>query len=411
MTDTTRFPSLPGRLLLAAAALLLVGSRLAAGADWPQWRGSKQDGISTEAKWLKQWPQEGPKQLWKATIGVGLSSCSVSAGKVYTMGNSEETDTVFCFDAATGREVWKHAYPCSAKDPNGYVGPRCTPTVHNGRVYTLSRNGHFFCLDAATGKVLWSKNFAEDYGVKPPTWGYSGSPLIEGEWVITEVGGKGSSVVAFNKTDGQEVWKAGDDPVAYSTLYAFDHQGKRGLAVLSAAGIVGRSALDGKELWRHPWKTSYDVNAATPIVADGKVFISSGYGKGCALIDFTGAEPKVVWEHKKMRNHVASCVLWDKHLYGFDEGQLKCLDWATGEEKWAEKAYGKGSCFRAGDSFVIYSDKGRVATAELTPSGCREISGFQVLTGKDTWAIPVLSDGKLFCRSSPVLVALDVQAQ
>jgi outer membrane protein assembly factor BamB len=144
-------------------------------------------------------------------------------------------------------------------------------------------------------------------------------------------------------------------------------------------------------------------------VADGKVFLSSGYGKGCALIDFTGEAPKVVWEHKKMRNHVATCILWGDHLYGFDENQLKCLDWATGEEKWADRAYGKGSCFQAGDAFVIYSDKGRVATAELSPAGCREISGFQVLTGKDTWAIPVLAGGRLFCRSSPDLVALDVR--
>ncbi len=229
--------------------------------------------------------------------------------------------------------------------------------------------------------------------------------------MITEVGGRGSSVVAFNKLDGKEVWKAGHHPVAYSSIFAYDHQGKRCLAVFSAAAIAGRSAQDGREAWHCLWKTSYDVNAATPIVADGKVFVSSGYGTGCALLDFSSGKLEVVWEHNKMRNHVATCVLWDNHLYGFDENQLKCLDWTTGEEKWADKAYGKGSCFRAGDAFVVYSDKGRVAVAELSPAGCREISGYQVLTGKDTWSIPVLSGGKLFCRSSPNLVALDVRGK
>jgi hypothetical protein len=178
--------------------------------------------------------------------------------------------------------------------------------------------------------------------------------------------------------------------------------------VLSAAGIVGRSAKDGRELWRHPWKTSYDVNAATPIIRDGKVFISSGYNSGCALIEFTGAAPKVLWQHKKMRNHVATCVLWKGHLYGFDEGQLKCLDWATGEEKWDDRNYGKGSLFLAGDKFIVYGDKGRVAVVEPSPEACREIAGFQVLGGKDTWAVPVLANGRLYCRSQQDLVCLNV---
>lgn len=392
------------------ATLALCGST-AFGADWAQWLGPKRNGISSESQWLHQWPAAGPAQLWKANVGIGLASMSVSNGKLYTMGNTEENDSIYCLDAKTGKELWRHSYPCSSKDPNGYPGPRCTPTVDGNRVYSLSRNGHFFCLDAATGKVVWSKEFPKDYGAKVPTWGYAGSPLMEGDWVITEVGGNGSSVVAFNKANGQEAWKAGDDVIGYSSILAFDDKGQRCLAVFSAAGIVGRSAKDGKELWRHPWKTSYDVNAATPVIADGKVFVSSGYGKGCALIDFSSGTAKVVWEHKKMRNHVATCILSQGHLYGFDENQLKCLDLATGEEKWAEKAYGKGCLFLAGDKWVIYSDRGRVATAELTPAGCKEISGFQVLTGKDTWAIPVLANGRLYCRSAQDLVCLDVAAK
>lgn len=397
-------------LATVAVAAVLGGLTLSA-EDWPRWRGPRVDGISTEKGWRAEWPAEGPKVLWKAGIGVGFSSMSVSQGRVFTMGNTDDVDTVFCFDAASGKVLWKHSYPCSAKDPNGYLGPRCTPTVDGNRVFSLSRNGHFFCLDAATGKVLWSKDFTKDYGAKPPTWGYAGSPHIEGDWVVTEVGGAGTSVVAFNKTDGKEAWKAGDDPVAYSSIVGFEDQGQRCLAAFSAAAIVGRRARNGQELWRYPWKTSYDVNAATPIVHDGKVFVSSGYGKGCVLLDIAGGQAKPVWESKKMRNHVNSCILLDGHLYGFDENQLKCLEWATGQEKWVERAYGKGSLTRVGDRFVLYSDRGRVATADLTPDGCKELAGFQVLTGKDTWAAPVLANGLLYCRAGGDLACLDVRGK
>lgn len=393
--------------ILAASGLTLsLGA-----ADWPQWRGPNRDGTTDESGWLTEWPADGPKQLWKASVGIGYSSMSVSQNRLYTLGNTADNDSVYCLDATTGKELWKHTYPCIAKDPNGYHGPRCTPTADGNRVYSLSRNGHFFCLDAASGKVLWSKDFAKDYGAKPPRWGFAGSPLIEGNWVLTEVGGSGSSVVAFDKATGKEVWKAGDDPVAYSSITAFDHAGQRCLAVFSATGIVGRSAKDGKELWRHPWKTSYDVNAATPIVMGNQVFISSGYNTGCALIQFDGDAAKAVWQNKSMRNHVGTCVLRDGYLYGFDEGQLKCLDWKTGEEKWAERKYGKGSLFLAAGTFVVYGDKGYVATAELSPAGCKEISGLQVLGGKDTWAMPILANGRLYCRSQADLVCLDVKGR
>jgi outer membrane protein assembly factor BamB len=395
---------------LAAATALLFAWPLAAN-DWPQWLGPNRNGISREQSWLAQWPDGGPKQLWKADVGIGLSSMSVSQGRLFTLGNTADSDSVSCFDANTGAVLWKHSYPCPAKDPNGYHGTRCTPTVDSDRVYSLSRHGHFFCLSADTGKVNWSKEFSKDYQGKTPTWGYAGSPLIEQDMVITEVGGPGASVVAFNKKDGTEIWKAGDDPVGYSSIVAFDHAGQRCLAVFSAAAIVGRSAKDGKELWRVPWKTSWDVNAATPIVLGDKVFVSSGYNRGCALIQFGGGQPKTLWENKKMRNHVATCVAKDGYLYGFDENALKCLELATGEEKWAENKYGKGSAFLAGDKFIVFSQTGRVATAELSPSGCKEIAGFQVLGGKDTWTIPVLANGKLYCRSGKDLVCLDVAAR
>jgi outer membrane protein assembly factor BamB len=393
-------------LLLLGLAAFITTSALAD--DWPQWRGMNRDGVSHEKGWASQWPTEGPKQLWKAAVGVGYSSMSVANGRLFTMGNVSEVDNVYCLDAKTGKEIWKHSYPCSSKDPNGYPGPRCTPTVDGDFVYTVSRDGQLFCLAVADGKVVWQKDYKKDYGGKVPQWGFSTSPLVEGSMLIIEAGGPGASMVALDKKTGKEIWKAGDDKAGYSSPIAFTWKGDREIALFTASGIVARKANDGQELWRHDWKTSYDVNAATPIVSEDKMFISSGYNTGCALLQFSVKPPKVVWQNKAMRNHVNSSVLHEGFLYGFDEKDLKCLDFKTGEVKWSEGSFGKGSVILADGKLIIYSDNGRLATAEANPAGYKEISSAQVLGGKTTWSLPVLADGNIFCRSLENLIALDV---
>ncbi len=177
-------------------------------ADWYRWRGPDLNGISTETGWQTQWPAEGPKQLWKAAVGVGFSSMSISQGRVYTMGNDgDATDTVWCLDAATGAPVWKHSYPCPL-DPKYYEGgTSSTPTVDGDRVYTMSRKGDLFCLDAAKGKVLWSKNIPADLGSEVPTWGFAGSPLVEGDLLILDIGTAG---LALNKKTGAVIWHSGN---------------------------------------------------------------------------------------------------------------------------------------------------------------------------------------------------------
>lgn len=377
--------------------------------DWPQWRGPDRNGVSAEKGWSADWSAEGPKRLWKGKIGVGYSSVAVSNGRLYTMGNIDETDHVFCLDANTGKELWKHSYPCSSRDPNDYHGTRCTPAVEGSRVFSVSREGHFFCLDANSGKPLWSKNYRTDYGASPPKWGFSASPLVEGDLVIVEVGTKGASVVAFNKATGEEVWKAGSGRPGYSSPVAFTHEGKRAVAVLTASALAGRSLADGKELWRFPWKTSYDVNAATPVIEGDKAFVSGGYNHGCALVQFSASPPKVLWENKNMRNHVNSCVLWQGHLYGFDESELRCLDLQTGDVKWTDRSHGKGSLIVADGKLIIYSDRGKLSTAEASSAGYKELASAQVLGGRSTWAVPVLANGKIYCRSLENLVCLEVK--
>jgi len=374
-------------------------------ADWPCFRGPDHDGIAKETGWSVQWPATGPKQLWKAKVGTGFASFSVVAGRVYTTGNAKDADTVFCFDANTGLEVWNHSYPAKL-DPKYYEGgPSATPTVDGNRVFTFSKRGVIHCLDAAKGTVLWSKDLSEELKAKMPTWGFASSVLIEGELAILNLGAAGA---ALDKTTGKVVWSSGDDEAGYATAVPFEAAGQRAVALAIKRDVVALNAKDGKELWRFPWKTDYDVNAADPIISGGKVFISSGYNHGGGVFDVSAVPAKKVWENKNMRNHFNSCVLWQGHLYGVDEKELRCLGFDAGEVKWSETSVGKGSVMLADGKLIVLSEKGELMVAEVSPTAFKPIARAQVLGGK-CWTTPVLANGRIYCRNAAGdVVAVDV---
>lgn len=400
------------RLLIALTLMLPASNRVFA-ADWPRWRGPDLNGISKETGWQTQWPAEGPKQLWKAKVGIGFSSFSVAEGRVYTMGNANNTDTVFCFDAATGKEIWKHSYPCPLDAKYYEGGAHATPTVDGDRVYTMSKRGEIFCLDAAKGSVVWSKKVAEELGAKMPTWAYASSVLVEGDLLLVSVGSAGT---ALSKKDGKVVWNSGKDVANYCTPVPFGAGGQRAVALFTKDHIAAVLVADGKELWRYPWKTDYDINAADPIVSGDQVFISAGYKHGAALIKIAGGKPEKVWENKNMRNHFNSCVLVDGFIYGFDgdagkaDTGLKCLDWSTGDVKWSNNT-GVGGLMVAGDKLIAMNEKGELIVAEATPKEFKQLARAQVLGGK-CWTTPVLANGRIYCRNAAGdVVCLDVSGK
>ncbi|HUT01130.1 MAG TPA: PQQ-binding-like beta-propeller repeat protein [Phycisphaerae bacterium] len=373
-------------VLLAAAALC------ASAADWPIYRGPEHNGISAETGWFA--PGAKLSVAWSQKVGTGCSSMTVVGERLFTMGNIEKSkDVVYCFNAADGKLVWKFAYDCPLSPKMYEGGPNATPTVADGKVYTLSKQGDVFCLDAATGEKVWSVRL----GAKAPTWGYASSLLVLGKSVLLNAGDAGT---ALDKDTGKVLWSSGEGPGGYSTPVPYEQGGQTLIALFSRRSVVGVQAADGKKVWEHEWKTSYDVNAADPVLIDGgkKVFISSGYNSGCMLLNVSGGSATEAWRNKNMRNKHTNSVVQDGAIFGFDESVLTCLDLATGEKKWTQSGLGSGALVLADGKLVLLAEKGKVVVAEASPAGFKELASVQAVKG-NCWAAPTLAHGRIYARS------------
>ena len=392
--------------------ILACGLATGFGDDWPRWRGPDLNGISRERGWSTSWPKEGPKRLWKAEVGIGFSGITVADGRVFTLGNQNETDTVFCFDEKTGKELWRHSYAC-ALDPKYYEGgPGSSPTIDGARVYTLSKRGHLFCFDAASGKMMWQKDLMADLGVKKPEWGFAGSPLVEGDVLVLNLGQAGTGI---DKRSGKVVWTSGKDMAGYATPIPYLSGSERLAAIFSSKALVGVSVRDGKEHWRYPWVERWHINAADPILNNGQIFIST-FGKGCALLRLSGGgTPTVLWENQNMGNHFNSCVLVGDYLYGVNgntdkaEKDFRCLALKDGAVKWSHNGLGLGSIMAADNKLIILSERGELVIAEANPHAFKELARAQVIGGK-CWTVPVLANGRIYCRNAQgTVVCVDVR--
>ncbi len=370
----------------------------AGAADWPRWRGPNADGISVETDWsVEAFSSLTP--AWKINVGAGYSAVAVVGNRLYTMGNRDKTDYVGCVDVESGDVLWTFPYACKGLQ---YPGPRATPTVDGGSVYTLSPRGHLFCLDAESGDKKWGVNVAQQFKAKLPKWGFAGSVLIDGELAIVNAGEHG---MAFNKETGKKVWVSKPSAAGYATPVVYEFGGRRCLAVFGAKAAYGVDVKTGEKIWSYSWKTSYDVNAADPIVFDKYVFLTSGYNRGATLIDITGGKPRKVWENKKLASHFSSCVLIDGYIYGINgnvgKGTLVCLDAMTGNPAW-EKKLEFGSLIAAGGRLIIFTEKGEVRVAEVSPKGYKQLAAgktFSPGAGR-IWTPPTLANSRLYCRAS-----------
>lgn len=393
--------------------ILLALNTVALSADWPQWRGPERNGISAETGWQAEWSGNGPKVLWSAEVGLGFSSFVVADGRVFTTGHADGQDTVFCLDAATGKEAWKHSYPADLGDKYYEGGTSATPTVDGERVYHLSRWGDTFCFEVATGKVVWQTNVQKDTGANIPDWGYAGAPLVHDRLLILNVGRSGC---ALDKATGKLVWKSDEDNSGYSTPLPWKRADGTAVLLGSGRAYLAVNPQTGAVLWEHRWNTSYGVNAADPIVDGDRVLISSGYNKGAALLKIEGGTPVQLWQVRDFRNQFTSSVLISGQVYGIDhdenkQASLKCLDFMTGEVRWTDESVGFGSLMAASGKLIVLTSKGELITANASPQKFNVISRAKVLDGK-CWSQPVLANGRIYVRNAPgKVLCLDVSAK
>ncbi len=405
----------PLTAFVLVAALLCAGPPAAAAPhDWPQWRGPNRDGISAEAGLLETWPSSGPRELWRVPLGEGYSGMSVVGSSLFTIYSDRKSEYVVALDVATGKERWRVLLDSAYRDFQGN-GPRSTPTVADGVLYAVGAQGKLAALQASSGKVLWRLDLKEDLGAEPPRWGVSTSPLLEGNLLILDAGARpGASVVALDRHSGEVVWASASDKAGYSAPLAITAAGRRQVLAFTGTQLVSIEPEGGKVLWRKPWKTSYNVNAATPIfIPPDRVFVASGYDTGGALLRITSEDGGIgvseVWRLSGMKNQFSSSVYLDGFIYGFDNATLKAIDAQTGREAWAVRAgLGHGSLTYADGHFYVLSDRGKLALVAANPEAFTEKASFQVLKGK-CWTVPTVANGRLFVRNEKEIVALDVK--
>lgn len=403
----------------------VAGPSRAVADDWPAWRGPNRDGISRETGLLKEWPPEGPKLLWKATgLGEGNSTPSIVGKLLYVMGDRDGKEWVMALDwTGEGKQAWATPVGPIRHKGNGFPGPRSTPTIDAGRLYTLGINGDLLCLDAGTGRVIWRHDLVGEFGGKVPAWGYSESVLIDGEWVVCTPGGQRATVLALRKADGRSVWASPvGDPAAYSSIIEVSiGQGKqvRQYVQLTEKGLIGVNASDGKLLWRYGRRGNGHAKVTTTVWFGQTVFTATGYGSGSgALVRIEqtaeGFSPQELYSTKGMKSHLGGMILLDGYLYGCnDPSILTCLKYETGQVMWTDRSSGRCSLLYADSVLYCRSEKGPVSLVEATAEGFRLKGRFNQpdRSNKQSWPHPVIANGRLFLRDQDVLLCYDVQAE
>ena len=382
---------------------------------WTNYRGPKRDGKYDETTVSTNWPASGLPVIWKQPVGVGYASFVVAEGKAYTIEQRRNQEVVAAYDLNNGHELWTQKWNAEYSDSTG-DGPRATPTWDQGRIYALGATGELRCLDGNSGSVIWGKNILSDNQAKNLQWAMAAAPLIVDDKVIVLPGGtSGKSVVAYNKTTGAPVWRVLSDTQAYVSPMLVELAGRRQIVVVSSTRVVGLTPEKGELLWEYPWDTDMGINVSQPIVVDrNRFFISSGYGKGAALVEVNGSGNKLsastIWENKNMKNKFNSSVLHNGYIYGLDEGIMVCLDVNTGERKWKEGRFGYGQIILTNGHLIVTSDQGEVALLRATPEKYTEVARFSAVKGQ-TWNYPAIASGRLLVRNSNEMAAYDISGR
>jgi outer membrane protein assembly factor BamB len=404
--------------LLLLLVMCLVSAGAATDGNWAQWRGPNRDGVSAETGLLKQWPAGGPPVSWTATgMGKGYGTVAVQGDRLYVQGTVGSSSAVFCLRRSDGGPTWTRALG-RALDQDKGGGPRGTPTVEGDVLYALTEAGDLACLRLSDGSVVWTRNILSDFGGSNPTWLISESPLVDGPHLIVTPGGRNAGLVALDKKTGKTVWTTKDlsDQAGYASAIVADVQGVRTIMTLTAGAAVGVRANDGKLMWRYTKAANDTANITTPVFFNSKVFVTSAYNTGAALLQLTAANGEVTANEayftREIMNHHGGVVYVNGYLYGFSNAILTCLNAETGAVQWKNRSVGKGSLTYADGMLYVLGENLTAGLVDASPAAYTERSRFQIGDqGWPSWAHPVVAGGRLYLRNQGVLTSYVVAAK
>ena len=386
--------------------------------DWPQFLGPTRNGKYAGTDLTTVLPKAGPPVVWKKAIGQGFSGPVVFEGKLILFHRVHDKEAVECLDAGTGKEIWRFEYVTRYRDDFGFdEGPRSTPLVANGRVYTFGAEGMLHCLDFATGKKLWSVDTHQQFDVRKGFFGAACSPLAEGRAVLLNIGGsKPSGLVAFDRDTGKVMWAVSRDEASYSSPVAATVGGLRTVFCFTRNGLIGADPSAGSLRFEFPWRARMQasVNAAAPLVAGDSVFISASYQTGAALLQIAGSAIRKVWSSDDvLSNHYASSVAHNGYLYGFHGRQehgpsLRSVELQTGKVMWSVDSFGSGTVTLVGAHLMVMKEGGELAIAAADPKAFRPVAKAQITPGT-VRAYPALAQGRLYVRNENSLVCANLK--
>ena len=386
--------------------------------DWPQFLGPTRNGVYTGTNIASSWPTEGPPVRWQKKIGAGFSGPAVAKGKLILFHRIGDDETVQCLNAADGKEVWTASYPTRYRDDFGFdEGPRATPAITDQYVFTFGAEGLLACWNLADGKKQWSVATQKEFGAKKGFFGMACSPLVEGDLVLVNIGGaSGAGIVAFEQSTGKLRWKASDQEASYSSPVAATLHGQRYVFFFTREGLTVLKPDSGKVVAEFSWHPpiSASVNAATPLIVDDQIFLSTSYGRGAVLLKFDGKSLKKIWAADDvLSNHYATSVYHKGYLYGFDGRQeegcnLRSVEFSTGKTKWSQDGLGAGTVTLINDELLVLTEKGELLRAAATPAQFKPTARAQILPFT-VRAYPAIADGRLYARSKDRLVCVDLR--
>jgi outer membrane protein assembly factor BamB len=397
------------------AALVSTPAAAVEGADWPGFRGPDRDGIARGVHIATDWSRSPPVQLWRRPIGPGWSSCAVRGDLLYTQEQRGDDEMVSCYRVTTGQPVWQHRYAVRFWESNGGAGPRATPTLGDGRVYTFGATGILNALDAGNGAVAWSRNVASETGTKVPMWGFAGSPLVVDDLVVVAAAGR---LVAYDRSTGEPRWSGPAHKVSYSSPQRATIGGVPQILLLSADGATSVAPADGALLWEHKWQGFTIVQPA--VIAGGDVLITTGGGAagGLGIRRLGVARGPGGWTVRERWTSDGLCpyfndfVVHRGHAFGFDGSTLACIDLDRGARKWEGGSYGNGQLVLLPDQdlLLVVSEEGELALVRAAPDRFTEVARFPAIKGK-TWNHPVLVGDTLLVRNGQEMAAFRLASE